>query len=98
MIPILDNFILAEKSIPGKEKNKGNVKGLLLIEKQLKDSLKALGLEEIESINQKFNPNMHEIIEEVEGKEPGIITEEVQKGYSFQGKVIRTSKVKVGKY
>lgn len=98
IIPVLDNFALAERSIPEEEKNKSSVKGLLLIKKQLEDSLKALGLEEIDSINKKFDPNFHEIIEEVEGSEPGIIIEEAQKGYSFQGKVLRTSKVKIGKY
>ncbi len=98
MIPILDNFELAKKTIPEEKKEDSSVKGLLLIKKQLEESLKGLGLEEIESINKKFDPNFHEIIEEVENKEPGIIVEEVQKGYSYQGKILRTSKVKVGKY
>lgn len=98
IIPILDSFELAKRSIPEEKKEDSSVKGLLLIKKQLEESLKGLGLEEIESINKKFDPNFHEIIEEVENKEPGIIVEEVQKGYSYQGKVLRTSKVKVGKY
>lgn len=98
IIPILDSFELAKRSIPEEKKEDSSVKGLLLIKKQLEESLKGLGLEEIESINKKFDPNFHEIIEEVENKEPGIIVEEVQKGYSYQGKILRTSKVKVGKY
>jgi molecular chaperone GrpE (heat shock protein) len=41
---------------------------------------------------------MHEAVEEVEGAEPGVIVEEVQKGYSFQDKIIRVAKVKIGRY
>lgn len=98
LIPVLDNFLLAEKSIPEVEKNQNNIKGLLLIKKQLEDALKGLGLEEILSVGQKFDPALHEAIEEVENGESGMITEEIQKGYTFQGKVIRTAKVKVGCY
>ena len=98
LIPVLDNFALAEKSIPEEEKERNGTKGLLLIKKQLEKALKNLGLEEIETVGKNFDPKMHESVEEVEEGEPGIITEEVQKGYTFQGKVIRTAKVKVGSY
>ncbi len=98
LIPVLDNFSLAEKSIPEEEKEKNGTKGLLLIKKQLEKSLKDLGLEEIDTIGKEFDPKIHESVEEVEGNEPGIIVEEVQKGYTFQGKVIRIAKVKVGSY
>lgn len=98
LIPVLDNFILAEKSIPEAEKERNGTKGLLLIKKQLEKSLKDLGLEEIEIIGKEFDPKIHESVEEVEGADPGIIIEEVQKGYTFQGKIIRIAKVKVGSY
>jgi molecular chaperone GrpE len=98
LIPVLDNFNLAQKAIPEEEKEKNSIKGLLLIKKQLEDSLKSLGLEEIETIGKQFDPKMHEAVEEVEGAEPGVIVEEVQKGYSFQDKIIRVAKVKIGRY
>ncbi len=98
LIPVLDNFNLAQKAIPEEEKEKNSIKGLLLIKKQLEDSLKSLGLEEIETIGKQFDPKIHEAVEEVEGAEPGVIVEEVQKGYSFQDKIIRVAKVKIGRY
>ena len=55
-------------------------------------------IEEIEIIGKEFDPKIHESVEEVEGADPGIIIEEVQKGYTFQGKIIRIAKVKVGSY
>jgi molecular chaperone GrpE len=97
VIPVLDNFRLAEKAISESDKSNQSVTGLLMIKKQLEDALKALGLEEIESVNKQFDPNLHEAIEEAEGGEPGIIIEEIEKGYKYNGKVLRPSKVKVGK-
>ncbi|HNY35821.1 MAG TPA: nucleotide exchange factor GrpE [Candidatus Pacearchaeota archaeon] len=97
IIPVLDSFRLAEKAISEEDKSNKSVIGLLMIKKQLQDALKALGLEEIESIGKKFDPNIHEAIEEIEGEEPGMIIEELDKGYSYNGKVIRPSKVKVSK-
>ncbi len=97
IIPVLDNFNLAEKSIEGEKDN--NVKGLLLIKKQLEDALKAMGLEEITSVGQKFDPAIHEAVGEIEQEntEPGIIVEEIEKGYELNGKVIRPAKIKVSK-
>jgi len=96
LIPVLDSFGLAEKSIPEGDKEDNRIKGLILIKKQLEDALKGLELVEIESVGKKFDPSLHEAMEEVKG-EPGIIIEEVEKGYSFNEKVLRPAKVKVGK-
>lgn len=99
ILPILDNLELAEKGIPVDLKNNENIKGLLQIKTQLQDFLKNQGIEEIESMGQKFDPNVHEIVEEVEAKnqKSGIIISEVQRGYKLHGKLIRVAKVKVTK-
>ena len=99
IIPILDNFELAEKNISSEVKNNEEIKGLLQIKNQLEDFLKKQGVEEIESVGKKFDINLHEAVEELEvnGKEPGVVLEEVKKGYTMQGRVIRIAKVKVSK-
>lgn len=97
IIPVLDNFRLAEKAIGEADKDNNSIKGLLMIKKQLEDALKGLGLEEIESVGKKFDPSLHEAVEQIEENEPEMIIEEVEKGYSSNGKVIRPAKVKVGK-
>ena len=99
IIPILDNFELAEKNISSKVKNNEEINGLLQIKNQLDDFLKKQGVEEIESVGKKFDINLHEAVEELEvkGKEPGVVLEEVKKGYTMQGRVIRIAKVKVSK-
>lgn len=100
ILPILDNFEISIKNLPENLKEDVNVKGLIQIEAQLKSFLKSQGIEEIEvKLGEKFDPNFHEVVEEVsmEGKESGTIVEEIQKGYKYQNQVIRPSKVKVAK-
>lgn len=99
MLPILDNVDVAEKKIPDDLKKDENVKGVLQVKVQILDFLKSQGIEEIKTVGLKFDPNFQEAMEEVEvkDKEPGIVVEEVQKGYLMYGRVIRPAKVKISK-
>lgn len=96
---ILDNLERAEKNLPEKLKKDDNVKGLLQIEKQIKNFLKGKGLKQIKSLGEKFNPEFHEVIETIEAqdKESGIIIEEIKKGYKLHNKVVRPARVKIVK-
>ncbi len=108
-LPILDNFEIAEKKLPEDLKKDENVKGLLLIKNQILDFLKSQGVEEIESVGEKFDANLHEAVEEAEpaqisskieaGREieSGVIIEEIQKGYKINGRLLRPAKVKIVK-
>jgi molecular chaperone GrpE len=99
ILPILDNFEIAEKKLPENLKNNENIKGILQIKNQILNFLKEQGVEEMKSIGERFDPNFHEVVEEVEakGKESGIIVEEIQKGYKINGRLLRPAKVKVAK-
>ncbi|HHE76711.1 MAG TPA: nucleotide exchange factor GrpE [Candidatus Parcubacteria bacterium] len=99
LLPILDNFYIAAKELPENLKENKWAMGIFRIKDQLLDFLRKEGVEEIECLGKKFNPLLHEAIEEVEGGkfEQGIIIEEVKKGYLFNGRVIRPAKVKVAK-
>jgi len=97
IIPILDNFYIAEKEIKEEHKNDEWRKGMINIKSQILDLLKTYGVEEIKPENDDFDPNIQEAIEITEGDEPGKVIEEVKKGYMLNGKVIRPSQVKVSK-
>ncbi|MBU3934555.1 nucleotide exchange factor GrpE, partial [Patescibacteria group bacterium] len=103
ILPILDNFLIAEKNISEEMKKNETIAGLLQIHQQLKDFLKLQGLEEIKAVGEKFDPNFHEAVEGVskdlapEKSESGTIIEETQKGYTLYGRVVRPAKVKVKK-
>ncbi|XOB41857.1 MAG: nucleotide exchange factor GrpE [Candidatus Nealsonbacteria bacterium] len=99
ILPILDNFDLIEKKLPENLKNDENIRGILKVKTQMQDFLKSQGVEVIESLGKKFDPNFHELIKEIElkGKESGTIIEEVQKGYLIHSKVLRPARVRVSK-
>lgn len=99
ILPILDSFELAEKNLSEELKNNVQAQGILQIKKQLYEFLKKYGLEEMKTMGEKFDPNFHEAVEQIEtkDKESGTIIEEIQKGYTLQGKVIRVAKVRVAK-
>jgi len=99
LLPILDNFEIAEKKLPDTLKDEENVKGLLQVKAQMQDFLKGLGIEEIKASGERFDPNLMEIIEQVEtkDKESGVVIEEIQKGYKINGRLLRPAKIKVVK-
>ena len=94
-LPVLDSFDLAaaHKLPPEAEK------GVFLIRSQLEDILKKQGVEQIKTeAGEDFNPEKHESIGEIESDlAEGKIVEEIQKGYLFQGKVLRPVKIKIAK-
>jgi molecular chaperone GrpE len=93
ILPVLDSFDLACVEA---EKDSKFVKGVSLIKLQLENILRKYGLESIKSTGEKFNLQFHEIVGEINSdKEPGIVMEEIQKGYLLFGKVIRPAKVRV---
>ena len=85
LLPVLDNLSLAVNHI------KDN--GLEQIKKQLEDFLQKEGIEPIEVIGKQFNPNT---MEAVEG-DGETVSEEIQRGYTLNGKIIRVAKVKLNK-
>ena len=94
-LPCLDTFKEAKKSIADEKV----LSGVNMIESKILAALKTLGVEKIESIGQKFDHNLHEVIAVLrdEKKENDIVLDEYQAGYTMKGKVIRYSKVIVNK-
>ncbi len=94
---ILDNFECAEKEARKRNESNEFIEGFLKIKELLMNFLSAEGVEEMNVLNEEFDPFLHEAVEVIEGEEEdsGKIVEELQKGYFFQGEVIRPAKVKV---
>ena len=94
LLPALDNLERALDAIPAE--NASLREGIAMVQRQMLDSLKKLGLEEIED-DCKFDPSKHEAVmrEKVDGKESGDIVVVFQKGYRMGDRVIRHCMVKV---
>jgi molecular chaperone GrpE len=92
LLVVLDDF---ERALPSLE-NENNKEGMQMVYKKLIKILSEHGLEPIDCVGRKFDPNTHEALcREPCGKETNTILEDLGKGYRLKSKVIRPSKVKI---
>lgn len=91
-LTVLDNFDLALKHMPEDLKNNNWIMGVSHIRQQLEMILKSEGAEEIKCIGEKFDPAMHEALEEVEAtgeeRESGGSTHSINSGQAGSPQVI----------
>ena len=96
LIPVLDGFdrALQTHDDPGYEEYR---KGMMLIRKQLWDTLVRHGVERIEAAGKIFDPHVHQAIERAESNDhpDGFILHVFQDGYMFHGRVLRPAIVRV---
>ena len=104
-LSLLDNIDRATISF----KNDPNIKngkdfekiidGIDIVKKDLVSIFKKNGVEPIDCLNKKFDPNFHQAMLEIEdtSKETGIVIQEIQKGYMMKDRLLRPSLVGVAK-
>lgn len=97
MLPIVDNFERSLAVENPSEEVAGFLKGYEMIYKQIVTLLENQGVKVIETKGKEFDPNFHQAVMTVsdENYKPGMIVEELQKGYMLKDRVIRASLVKV---
>ena len=97
ILPVIDNFERGLAAVPEESKEDPFVEGMEKIYKQLTTTLESLGVEPIEAVDKEFNPDLHNAVMHVEDESVGdnIVVEELQKGYTYKGFVVRHSMVKV---
>ena len=96
---VLDTFERAQEHLKEIDNCQTVKEGYEMAYKQLLDTLKKIGLEEINAMGQEFNPNEHEAITQVPSDElePDTVAFVAQKGYKLGDKVIRPALVGVAK-
>ncbi len=99
ILPIIDSIELAKKHAPKEIQDNKWMEGFSQIQKQAEEFLKREGIEPIKTLGEPFDANTMEIVEEqtLEGKNPGEVIEELQKGYKLGDKLLRPARVKVSK-
>ncbi|MFN8576692.1 MAG: nucleotide exchange factor GrpE [Candidatus Sericytochromatia bacterium] len=97
LLPILDNFERAISSSKDAKDVASVVSGIELIQKQLIEAVRKNGLELIEALDNPFDPNFHEAVQQLvnDEKPDQTVINELQKGYTLNGKVLRPSMVVV---
>ena len=73
--------------------------GVEMIQKQFKDFLKNQKVEAIEALGKPFDPNLHEVLnqQESEEHEENTVIEEYSKGFTLNGRILRSAKVVISK-
>lgn len=97
VIEVLDNFERAQKSIDSVDDCEKLKETFSILHKQTVDALQKMGLEEIVTEAQKFDPNFHEAVMQTQTEDypEETIIKELQKGYKFGDKVLRPALVDV---
>ena len=102
---LIDNLVRSKISLENDEKLKNTealkktTEHLEVVYKDMISILKKNNIEEIKSIDQKLDPNFHQAMMEIEdeNKDPGIIVQEIQKGFVMKDRLLRPALVAVSK-
>lgn len=100
LLDVLDDCDRAQKQLETSEGPAALKEGVMLVFTKLRSTLQARGVKSMETLNQPFNPDLHEAITEIPASTEdlkGKIVDEVMKGYYLNDKIIRHAKVVVGK-
>jgi len=100
LLDVLDDCDRAQKQLEASS-DPGEIKeGVMLVFNKLRSILQAKGLKPMNTVNQEFNPDLHEAITEIPAPKEELknkVLDEIMKGYYLNDKIIRYAKVVVGK-
>ncbi len=94
LLPVYDNL---ERALAAECTDEAFYKGVEMTMNQLKSIFESIGVSEIPAVGEKFDPNFHNAVMQVEAEdaESGTIVAEFQKGFKLGDKIIRFSMVQV---
>ena len=98
-----DNLERALSSINEEEEHSQSIKnlieGLLMVKKELTTALEKNSITKIDSLNKKFDPNLHQAMMEIENNDldEGVVVQEIQTGYTMHDRLLRPAMVAVSK-
>ena len=98
-----DNLERALSAVNKEEDHSDSIKnlieGLMMVKKEFSSVLEKNGITKIDSINKKFDPNLHQAMMEIENDdlEEGVVVQEIQNGYMMHDRLLRPAMVGVSK-
>ena len=97
LLPVVDNFERGFAAVDEEDKDDAFVVGMDKIYRQLMDELDKMGVKPIEAVGKEFDPAFHNAVMQTESDEyeSGIVAQELLKGYTYHGVVLRHSMVSV---
>jgi molecular chaperone GrpE len=98
-----DNLERALSAINKEEEHSDSIKnlieGLMMVKKEFISALEKNGISKIDSVDKKFDPNLHQAMMEVENDDldEGVVVQEIQSGYMMHDRLLRPAMVAVSK-
>ena len=99
LIPVIDNLERAIDHVGKSEDANGIIEGVQITLNEFLKVLERSGVERVDAVGKKFDPNVHEALfqEEKEDVEPDTVISELQKGYTLNSRLLRPARVSVSK-
>lgn len=97
LVAVMDNMDRALKYCDPTGKPDPLAEGICMVSGMFKDILGRYGVQEIKALGEPFDPHMHEAVARVPAgdNQSNTVVEEVEKGYMYQDRLLRPSKVVV---
>ena len=97
ILPVVDSMERGLAAIPEEDKGSPFAEGMDKIYRQLMKTLEEAGVKPIEALGKPFDPNFHNAVMHIEDDSLGenIVSQELQKGYTYRDTVVRHSMVQV---
>lgn len=93
LMPVLDSFDAAVSTEPTTDSERQLMSGMLNTREQLLKALEAEGMEVIASLGGQFNPEVHEAVGAPGGAGSLVVSQELRRGYTLNGRVVRAALV-----
>jgi molecular chaperone GrpE len=109
LLPVIDNLERAlqagheasarDSATRLMEEHEALARGVAMVHDELRARLQSAGVEAFDPTGERFDPQLHEALSTrpVEGTDPGVVVETLEKGYRLNGQVLRPARVVVSK-
>jgi molecular chaperone GrpE len=101
LLPVLDNLDRTIRAAHSQRADQALLEGVRLVRHQLEAVLRGYGVERVETLDQRFDPGLHEAIGVTPVSDPqrhGVVVHQAEPGYRLAGQLLRPAKVSVGKF
>jgi molecular chaperone GrpE len=97
LLPVIDNFEFGLMAARAEGENSPVLLGMTMVQKQLTDFLKENGVDEIPSVGQPFDPNVHDAVSQQPTADApeGTILTQIRRGYKLRDRLLRPASVVV---
>ncbi|MCS6797200.1 MAG: nucleotide exchange factor GrpE [Myxococcota bacterium] len=99
ILPVIDNLERAVEAARTAPDARAVAEGVQMVLRMFEETARGLGLVRVRAVGERFDPAMHDALQQVETDEqpPGTVLAEIEAGYQFGGRLLRAARVVVAR-